>query len=487
MTNILIIDDEREVGNFLTHLLSGSDCHVFVGYSGEDAKRLIIQRQYQLAMIDVMLPDTSGLKILRKIKEQMPQCKTIIMTGYSTVKTAVEAIKLGANDYIEKPFDDIDQLEKLIKQLFENTTPSNQSTMFELAERTGFIVGENQSMKQLVTMAHKMASKNINVLIEGETGTGKEVLATYIHHASQRKDQPFIAVNCGALSETLLESELFGHEKGAFTGAVKEKKGIFELASKGTLFLDEIGEASLSIQVKLLRVLETGEFFRVGGESVKRTHTRILAASHVNLAEAVQEKKFREDLLYRLDVVKLTIPPLRERMEDIPLLISFLLKKYQSDLTFSTEALRLIQRYKWFGNIRELSNMVKRAITLAEDEGSLITPAFLPEKLLSNETISISETSKDLQASSVNDFETYLREWNKRLLSLWQEEKEVDLEIVLNDVKELEAQIGKAFVTKMLRETIGDRREAAKRLNISMRKLRYLLNEKKQQSPIKIK
>jgi two-component system, NtrC family, response regulator len=314
------------------------------------------------------------------------------------------------------------------------------------------------------------------VLIEGETGTGKEVLAHFIHQASMRYDQPFIGINCGALSETLLESELFGHEKGAFTGALKEKKGIFEIANRGTLFLDEIGEASLATQVKLLRVLETGEYIRVGGETVRKTNTRIIAASHVNLSEAVKEKTFREDLLYRLDVVKLTLPPLRDRIDDLPVLIEHFLKKLNSTLTFSDDAILLMKQYQWPGNVRELFNVVKRAVTLAEGETMVITPHYLPEKIKTNMlSIPLNETKNNKEM----DLESYLQNWTGYILSLWKEgNQRLDLKHVLDAVKDLEMQIGRFFVQKTLKETLGDKKEAAERLNITVRQLRYLLKEK---------
>lgn len=381
MPNVLIIDDEREVCTFFLHLLEGKGYCVKLGSNGKDFSAFIQQYSFDLALIDVKLPDTNGLELLKQLKAIQPSCKAIIMTGYSTVKTAVEAIKYGASDYIEKPFDDIDELEKTIEELLDNKLHASQHDMYKLAEALGFVVGMNKEMNDLIKLAYKVAKKNVNVLIEGETGTGKELLARFIHQASMRYDQPFIGINCGALSETLLESELFGHEKGAFTGALKEKKGIFEIANRGTLFLDEIGEASLMTQVKLLRVLETGEYLRVGGETVRRTNARIIAASHVNLSQAVKEKTFREDLLYRLDVVKLTIPPLRERIEDLPVLVEHFLKKLNCALSFSDDAILQMKQYRWPGNVRELFNVVKRAVTLAEGETTIITPDYLPEKI----------------------------------------------------------------------------------------------------------
>ncbi|MBB6176159.1 two-component system NtrC family response regulator [Anoxybacillus tengchongensis] len=476
MSTILVIDDEREVGTFFRHFLEEKGYSVKIGLSGKDFSQLIKQHRFDLALIDVKLPDTNGLELLRQLKLSIPSCKAVVMTGYSTVKTAVEAIKYGASDYVEKPFDDIDQLEQLIDGLLRSGATSAQSDMYKLADTLGFIVGMNKEMNDLLKLAYKIAKKNVNVLIEGETGTGKEVLAHFIHSASMRYDQPFIGMNCGAVSETLLESELFGYEKGAFTGAVKEKKGIFEIAHRGTLFLDEIGEASLATQVKLLRVLETGEYMRVGGETVRKTNTRIIAASHVNLAKAVEEKTFREDLLYRLDVVKLTIPPLRERLEDLPLLIDYFLKKLNSSLSFSEESIAYMKQYHWPGNVRELFNVVKRAVTLAEGETSVIPPSYLPEKLKSlryqRGTVESQVVKNEM------DFETYVQWWTNHILNMWKSDENVDLEYVLASVKEMEMEVSRSFIMKTLKETIGNRKEAAKRLNITVRKLRYLLKEK---------
>ncbi|ANB61328.1 sigma-54-dependent transcriptional regulator [Anoxybacteroides amylolyticum] len=474
MRHILVVDDEREVGTFFRHLLEEKGYHVTLGFSGQDFFQLIRQHRFDLALIDVKLPDTNGLDLLKQLKLSLPACKVVVMTGYSTVKTAVEAIKYGANDYVEKPFDDIDQLEQLIDGLLHSGATSAQNDMYKLAETLGFMVGTNKEMNDLLKLAYKIAKKNVNVLIEGETGTGKEVLAHFIHSASMRYDQPFIGINCGAVSETLLESELFGHEKGAFTGAIKEKKGMFEIANRGTLFLDEIGEATLATQVKLLRVLETGEYIRVGGEAIRKTNTRIIAASHVNLAKAVEEKTFREDLLYRLDVVKLTIPPLRERLGDLPLLVDYFLKKLHSPLSFSEESLAYMSQYHWPGNVRELFNVVKRAVTLAEGETAVITPPYLPEKLKPSHTSMPTVAKK----TSDTDLETYLHEWTNDVLSLWKKNEPIDLEYVLSLVKELETTIGRSFVMKTLKETIGNRKETAERLNITVRKLRYLLKEK---------
>ncbi|WP_066636646.1 sigma-54-dependent transcriptional regulator [Desulfolucanica intricata] len=396
--NILIIDDEVDVGNFFRRLLRNSGYQVSVVLSGKEAREQINTRSFHVAVVDLKLPDANGLELLQEIKTIQPNCEVIIMTGYSTTKTAVKAIQSGAFDYIEKPFDNITEVESLIHKALEFGKKvlgdnSSQPEWLETAVKIGFEVGNTPGMLRLVSMADKIARKNINVLIHGETGTGKEVLARFVHAASNRVEQPFIAVNCGALPESLLESELFGHEKGSFTGASSQRKGIFELANKGTLFLDEVGEASLPIQVKLLRVLETGEFMRVGGEKPIKTDVRVIAATNVDLEKAVQEKTFREDLFYRLDVVRLEIPPLRERRDDIPILVKHFLQKFNNKYgdkvpQVSVDAMDLLSKYSWPGNIRELSNTIDHAMAICD--GQTILPMHLSDKITS-------QTSKPLK------------------------------------------------------------------------------------------
>jgi len=381
---VLIIDDEIEVGTFFRRLLKKGDYDLTVVLNCAEANKALRETRFNVAMVDLKLPDTDGLTLLQQIKELQPTCEAIIMTGYSTTRTAVKAIQLGAFDYIEKPFDDIKMLENLIQKAMDY---GNQTLMerycnkewSDIANKIGFQVGTSQVMHKLVTIAHKIAKKNINVLIQGETGTGKEVLARFIHAAGYRAKKAFIPVNCGAFAENLLESELFGHEKGSFTGAGSLRKGIFELANGGTLFLDEVGEASLAIQVKLLRVLETGEFLRVGGEKPVKTDVRVIAATNTNLEQLMVEKTFREDLFYRLDVVRLELPPLRERREDIPVMAEHFVKKLNTRVNITREALEILRHYHWPGNIRELANAIRQAVALCD--GKNIQPENLNSKL----------------------------------------------------------------------------------------------------------
>ncbi|WP_129729484.1 sigma-54-dependent transcriptional regulator [Ectobacillus funiculus] len=482
MIRILIVDDEKEIGTFLSHLFMSKGYRVTVVNSGKDFYYLDLKKQrFHIALLDLKLPDANGLSLLEYLKQQQPACKAVIMTGYSTIQTAVDAMKLGASNYLEKPFDDIDILEQQIDELLAGGDESVNQYLQEAAVRSGLVIGKSEKMKQLLQTVYKVAQKPVNILIEGETGTGKEVLAHFIHEASPRSKEAFIGVNCGAISESLLESELFGHEKGAFTGAAQQRKGLFELTSKGTLFLDEVAEASHLIQVKLLRVLETREFMRVGGTAVLRTNARVIAASNENLQEAVRKKTFREDLFYRLNVVHVKIPPLRERQEDIPLLIQHMLERYGSgNISFSKGAIRHLQEYHWPGNIRELANFVARTIALLDSDQTVITEADLP--LWDTEGASIrmpSALESDDTGKQNHELEEYLRTWSQSVLTTFEKKDDVHLEDVLAQVKQLESQIGKAFILKALQNTLGNRSEAAKRLQITMRKLRYLLNEKK--------
>lgn len=379
-TQILIIDDERDVCTFFRRLLARRGYEVVTAANEPEALAALDAGRFQVALVDLKLPDTDGITLLEIIKSRQPSCEVIIMTGYSTVKTAVTAMQLGAYEYLEKPFDDIDQIEQLVARAAgagasHGRGDASVDEWAEVAQGVGFRVGSAPAMKRMVSLAYKVAGKDISVLIQGKTGTGKEVLARFIHAASARAGQPFIPVNCGALPENLLESELFGHEKGAFTGANQTRRGIFELANNGTLLLDEIGDATPQIQVKLLRVLETGEFMRVGGERPIKTDVRVIAATNVDLEQAIKEKSFREDLFYRLNVVRLEIPSLSARSEDIPLLAEHFVQQLNRDLRLSPGTVRLLQGYSWPGNIRELANVMRRAVVVCN--GDTILPEHL--------------------------------------------------------------------------------------------------------------
>ncbi|WP_231702813.1 sigma-54-dependent transcriptional regulator [Desulfocucumis palustris] len=449
-----------EVGTFFRRLLERKGYRVKVAASGAEAVRALDEQQYQVAMVDLKLPDANGLSLLQEIKNRQPGCEVIIMTGYSTTKTAVKAIQLGAFDYIDKPFEDIAEVEDLIDKACDygkslQHGAGTQPEWFNTAAKAGFLVGGTAKMFKMVSIADKIAKKNINVLIQGETGTGKEVLARFIHAASNRSDMLFIPVNCGAFPENLLESELFGHEKGAFTGASSQRRGIFELADRGTLFLDEIGEASLSIQVKLLRVLETGEFLRVGGEKTIHTDVRIVAATNIDLEQAVRDKLFREDLFYRLDVVRFELPPLRERREDIPLLVKHFLKRNsefadKEPPQVSGETMRLLMEYSWPGNIRELANTIDQAVALCD--GPVILPNHLSDKIMNSlfpqnnwQTADIN-AADNVPANTINGQLQNLLDHREGLVSMSPEE----LLIAHRLVRAIDSAIGEAIDTRKL-------------------------------------
>ncbi|HHX87258.1 MAG TPA: sigma-54-dependent Fis family transcriptional regulator [Firmicutes bacterium] len=487
----LVVDDEPEVCNFFAYLLKSKGGQVESAHSGTEARARLGQCKFNVALVDLKLPDSDGLEILKEIKLTQPECEVIIITGYSTVKSAVEAIQLGAFDYVEKPFADIEEMESLLEKALSAKLEADK---LAAQEEYGFVVGRNPKMISLVTAARKIAKKNITVLIQGETGTGKEVLARYIHSVSHRSERPFLGFNCGAFTETLLESELFGHEKGAFTGATSRKKGIFELAHKGTLFLDEIDSASQAIQIKLLRILETGELLRVGGEEICKVDVRIITATNADLATKVEERTFREDLFYRLDVASLVIPPLRERAEDIPLFVNYFLEK-ESKLKgtpkrFAEQAMDLLVKHSWPGNIRELANTVAQAVLLSK--GPNITVADLPPKLQPPPKV-VSPSKNGPARTSPEKLPEGPRRWadHPRQIELSelsrQWEKlflELDLRKGFNftgfqaDLKQWNHQLLCAVIKLALKTTFGNQAKAAELLGITPRALRYYLKER---------
>ncbi|MFU8793902.1 MAG: sigma-54-dependent transcriptional regulator [Dethiobacteria bacterium] len=486
----LIVDDEQEVCNFFSYLLKHKGYGVETANSGEEASARLKEHKFDTALVDLKLPDANGLDILKEIKSCQPDCEVIIITGYSTVKSAVEAIQLGAFDYVEKPFVDINEMEALLERSLN--VKAETEKMSAAQQELGFVVGRSQKMLSLVAAAQKIAKKNITVLIQGETGTGKEVLARYIHSVSHRSDSPFLAFNCGAFTETLLESELFGHEKGSFTGATHKKKGIFEQANKATLFLDEIDSASPAIQIKLLRVLETGEFFRVGGEEMCKVDVRIIAATNANLAVKVAENNFREDLFYRLDVASLSIPPLRERPDDLENFINFFLEKEsiakQIEIKpFSKEALNTLKKHDWPGNIRELSNTVAQALLLSK--GPQITVEDLPERIKksSNDnknseegTARNSEAAKQLFRSVPEigaKLEELLGQYEAALFETINFRQGFDFEHFSKDLNCWRDEFLARIIESAVDDTYGNQVKAANLLGITPRALRYHLQK----------
>lgn len=374
-TKILIIDDEKNMLWALENALKPEGYKMVTAVNGEEGLERFKEQEPALILLDIKLPQMDGIAVLQKIRSINPTIPVIMMTAHGTLETAIQAMKLGATDYLSKPFD-LEELKVLVKKALEYGKMANQIHFLQDELKKNLadtIIGESPQMKSVLAMAEQVATSDATVLISGESGTGKEVVADYIYKMSSRSDSPFIKVNCGALPETLLESELFGHEKGAFTGAIMRKPGRFERADGGTLFLDEIGEIPQVIQVKLLRVLQQKEFERVGGTETMKVDVRIITATNRNLKEMVKEGTFREDLFYRLNVIPIEIPALRERKEDIPLLIQHFAQKFthkmrKPDLIFSREAMSGMVQYPWNGNIRELENMVERIVILAQNQ-----------------------------------------------------------------------------------------------------------------------
>jgi two-component system NtrC family response regulator len=471
--NVLVVDDEKEVTTFFKHLLAGKNCEVYIANSAAEVDRLLSDRvPLDLALVDLKLPDTDGLELLSKIKREQASCEVIMMTGYSTVKTAVAAIQAGAKDYLEKPFDDITRLEELLDSILNRNFAAEEALCAQAAHY-GIVFSPNSPMKNLLAIASKIAKKSINVLIEGETGTGKELLSRFIHGLSLRSAYPFVGINCGAISESLLESELFGHEKGAFTGAAKPRRGFFELANNGTLFLDEIGEAPLSIQVKLLRVLETGEFMRVGGETPIKTNIRVVAATNRNVEAEVDAHRFRADLLYRLEGVKLTIPALRDRPEDIPWITRYYLHtKFNVDI--HDQAMAALQAFDWPGNVRQLLNVLNQ--TLAIHDCKIIREEHLPRWI----TADPGHHAKDFFAPCGVEarIEGEIERFVENVVNCIESVDDVDFVNIMKKIKKVESIIGKRVIQKGLFETGGNRQALSKKWNVSPRVLRYILNEK---------
>jgi two-component system NtrC family response regulator len=387
MDTILVVDDETNYLTVMEALLGEEGYEVLTAPGGHDALKLTGSSDVDLVLTDMKMPKMNGIELLGELKRLYPDLPVIMMTAYGTVEKAVEAMKTGAFDYILKPFKNEELLVTIARALeYHHLIQQNRMLLQDLDKKYGApnIVGESQPMREILALVKRVATSRATVLISGESGTGKELVARAIHQQSPRAGKTFVSVNCAALTETLLESELFGHERGAFTHAVSMRKGRFELADGGTLFLDEVAEMSPALQVKLLRVLQEMEFERVGGNKTIKVDVRVVAATNRELKEEVEDGRFREDLYYRLNVVHLHIPPLRERQEDIPPLATHFLKKYaqenaRGEVHLSPESMKLLLQYSWPGNVRELENVMERAVILCIQ--NLITASDLPGEL----------------------------------------------------------------------------------------------------------
>jgi DNA-binding NtrC family response regulator len=387
MRKVLIVDDELGTRESLKMILK-KDYEILLAKDAEEAFIKIKEHSPDVVLLDILLPDLDGLKVLERIKQNDPEIIVIMITATKTVKTAVEAMKLGAHDYITKPFD-LDELRLIVsRSISTKALKEENKRLWEEIDKSysfGNIIGKSKGMKEIYKMIRQIANSKSTVLIMGESGTGKELISRAIHYNSNRKNFPFITINCAAIPETLIESELFGHEKGAFTDAIRTKKGLFEEADGGTLFLDEIGELSLTTQAKILRFLEEKEFNRVGGSKMIKVDVRLITATNKDLIQLIKKGGFREDLYYRINVVPIILPPLRERKEDIPLLVDHFIKKFNEEnhknvKGVQPEALELMINYEWPGNVRELENLMERVIALTPNE--YIQPKELPFSLV---------------------------------------------------------------------------------------------------------
>jgi two-component system response regulator PilR (NtrC family) len=449
---ILVADDEKSMREFLDIMLKKEGYKVTLASNGEEVTKLIEKDIFDLALVDIRMPRQDGITALKKIKSISPETVVIMITAYASAETAIKAMKEGAYDYITKPFK-IDEIKLIIQNALEKRHLQKENLLLKKVVRDRYhfenIIGQSSKMLELYDLLEKVAPTKTNILITGESGTGKELAAKAIHYNSSRKDKPFVTLNCGAIPESLIESELFGHMKGAFTDAISTKKGLFEVADEGTLFLDEISELPLMMQVKLLRVLQDREFKRVGGTEDIRVDVRIISATNKDIEEAVREKQFREDLFYRLNVIQIKIPSLRDRKEDIPLLASHFLKKYSEDLgkqitQISPEALRVLVQYDYPGNVRELQNIIERAVAL--------------------------ETSRELTVQNLNSYIDEQLPLKRKPIDLEIPEEGVDLEKIVEDVE-------RTLLLKALGRTKGIKKKAAELLHINFRSMRYRLEK----------
>ncbi len=436
---ILVVDDDFAMRHSLSSWIKEEGYPVDVAESGEEALEKIKKDKWDIVFLDLKMPGMDGIEVLEKIKSFSEDVVVVMITAYGTIDTAVLAMKKGAYDYILKPFnpDEISVLIKKIEQ-HQNIILENIRLRNELEEKYTYkeLIGKSPAMQEVFNLIKDVAPTNTSVLITGESGTGKELVARAIHRTSLRKEMPFIAVNCAALTESLLESELFGHEKGAFTGATYTKKGRFEMADGGTLFLDEVGEISPRTQVELLRVLQEKEFRRVGGTKVIKVDVRIISATNKDLEQAVKNGEFRVDLYYRLNVVNIHLPPLRERKEDIPLLAKRFLDRYTTELNkkiarISDDAMKILVEYDWPGNVRELENVIERAVVVGK--GNEITPEDIPISLDRNGKLSstVPTTLKDVEKEHIIRM-LDLFDWN---ISRTAKALEIDRQTLYNKIK----------------------------------------------------
>ncbi len=444
--SVLVVDDEPGMREFLEIMLTKEGYEVSIASNGEEAIEKIGKESFDLAIVDIQMPGINGIEVLRNTREKNYNTTIIMITAFASHESAIEAMKLGAYDYITKPFK-IDEIKLVIRKSLDKNVLEKENTRLkkELDTKYGFenFIGSSNSIQQIFSLINRVSELNVNVLVSGESGTGKELVARAVHYSGSRKDGPFIPVNCGAIPETLIESEFFGHAKGAFTGATRDKKGLFEEANGGTIFLDEIGDLPIHLQVKLLRVLEEKKVRPLGKTESVSIDVRIISATNKNLEQEIMDNKFREDLFYRLNVIKVAMPPLRERKDDIPMLALHFLHKFATEMDkkitgISNEALEELEKYHYPGNIRELENIIARCVALETNE--IIKKDSLPKLNTEGDYIDLTDT---LNAKD-------------------------SIDSVLGDVE-------KQIIENALKSSRGNKSETAKMLGITLRSLRYRL------------
>jgi len=460
---VLVIDDDPGVRDYLEALVSRQGYEVVAVAGGEEALRTLDSTPPDLVTLDMVLPGMDGLETLRELKKRVPDVPVIMLSGHGQARTIVEAMKLGASDFLRKPFE-VEELELAFQKALEKRALTAEVEQLRGRARREsemmILGGDNAKMREVREIIEQVADTDITVLIRGESGTGKELVARALYQLSSRRDRPFVKVNCAALPSELLESELFGFERGAFTGAQRRKLGKFEYANHGTIFLDEISEMHPNLQAKLLQVLQDGEFSRLGGESDVRVDARILAATNRDLEAAVAEGAFREDLYYRLNVVTVQIPPLRERRDAIPLLVDHFLRKYNEQYkkdvkSFSPQTMDVVMAYSWPGNVRELENMVKRMVVL-ENESTVIEE-------IAQRDVSRAEARSDADGLDLDGLEADLADG-----------RGVDLKALSKRAAQMAE---KRVIERVLAQTRWNRKEAAERLQISYKALLYKMKE----------
>jgi nitrogen regulation protein NR(I) len=466
MSKLLLIDDEADVQYSFQRIFDSPDLELTTASSGEEGLRIIPKLKPDLVIMDVRMGGLTGLETLRRIRQANPKLLVILMTAYGTTQTAIEAMKLGAYDFLLKPFD-VTKLKEIVFNALKAASDMRQVVSYQpLLEKEDYelgIIGRSEPMQQVFKLIGQLAASDATALISGESGTGKELVARAIYHHSHRSQQPFLAINCAAIPEQLLESELFGHERGAFTGATLQRLGKFEQCNHGTLFLDEIGDMTPATQTKILRVLQSGTFERVGGNQPISVDVRIIAATNKPLEQAVAARQFREDLFYRLNVVRIHLPPLRERREDIRLLVNYFLKAFVKDQQHAPKSIapgviRALEKYHWPGNVRELENVLRRALVVAKGDAILLSdlpPEILGQGPAAGAAVTVSLPAGDGSRASIADMARQLFQWARR-----------DPKLKLIPAVERE------LIIHALKETDGNQLQAAKLLGITRATLR---------------